>query len=42
MVWTRGRKVLMEEVNGGRVRSKPMLGWMDGVNVALSSRGMTV
>ena len=29
------RKVLMAEVSGGRVRRRPRLGWMDGVNVAL-------
>ena len=27
---------------GGRVRGRPRLGWMDGVNVALGNRGMTV
>ena len=32
------RKVLMAEVSGGRVRGKPRLGWMDGVNVALGNR----
>ena len=26
------RKVLMAEVSGGRVRGRPRLGWMDGVN----------
>ena len=36
------RKVLMAEVNGGRVRGRPRLGWMDGVKVALGNRGMTV
>ena len=36
------RIVLMAEVIGGRVRGKPRLGWMDGVKVALSNRGMTV
>ena len=34
--------VLMAEVGGGRVRGRPRLGWMDGVGVALGSRGMTV
>ena len=29
-------------VIGGRVRGRPRLGWMDGVKVALGSRGMTV
>ena len=27
---------------GGRVRGRPGLGWMDGVKVALGSRGITV
>ena len=36
------RRVLMAELSGGRVRGRPMLGWMDGVNVALANRGMTV
>ena len=36
------RKVLMAEVNGGRVRGRPRLCWMDGVKVALGKRGMTV
>ena len=36
------RRVLMAEVNGGRIRGRPMLGWMDGVKVALGNRGMTV
>ena len=27
--------------SGGRVRGKPRLGWMDGVNVTLGSRRMT-
>ena len=49
MVWACGkneyrmaRRVLMVEVSGGRVRGRPMLGWMDGVKVALCNRGMTV
>ena len=29
------RRVLMAEVSGGRVRGRPRLGWMDGVNVTL-------
>ena len=37
-----GRRVLMAEVSGGRVGGRPMLGWMDGVKVALGNRGMTV
>ena len=36
------RRVLMAEVNGGRERGRPRLGWMDGVKVALGNRGMTV
>ena len=36
------RRVLMAEVSGWRVRGRPRLGWMDGVKVALSNRGMTV
>ena len=36
------RRVMMEEVNGGRARGRPRLGWMDGVKVALGNRGMTV
>ena len=36
------RRVLMAEVSGGRVRGRPRLGWMDGVQVALGNRGMTV
>ena len=32
----------MAEVSGGRVRGRPMLGWMDGVKVALGNRRMTV
>ena len=34
------RRVLMAEVSG--VRGRQRLGWMDGVKVALSNRGMTV
>ena len=36
------RSVLMAEVSGGRVPGRPMLGWMDGVKVALGNRRMTV
>ena len=36
------RRVLMAEVSGGRIRGIPMLGWLDGVKVALVNRGMTV
>ena len=33
--------VLMAEVSEGQVWSRPRLGWMDGVKLALGSRGMT-
>ena len=36
------RRVLIEDVSGGRVRGRPWLGWMDGVKVALGNRGMMV
>ena len=36
------RRLLMAKVSGGRVLGRPRLGWMDGVNVALGNRGMTV
>ena len=36
------RNVKMAEVSGGQVLGRPRLGWMDGVKVALGSRGMTV
>ena len=36
------RRVLKAEVSGWLVRGRPRLGWMDGVNVALDNRGMTV
>ena len=36
------RRVLIAEVSGGRVPGRPRLGWMDGVKVTLSYRGMTV
>ena len=36
------RRVLMAEINGGWVRDRPRLGWMDGVKVALGNTGMTV
>ena len=35
------RRVLMAELSGLRVRGRPRLGWMDGVEVALDNRGMT-
>ena len=31
------RMVLMAEVSGWRVRGRPQLGWMDGVNVTLGN-----
>ena len=34
------RRVLIADVNDWRVRGRPRLGWMDGVKVALGSRGM--
>ena len=40
-VWP-AKRVLMAEVSGGRVRRRPRLGWMDGVNVALGNIVMTV
>ena len=36
------RRVLRAEVNGGRVRGRPRLGWMDGVKLSLGNTGMTV
>ena len=32
----------MAELSGVRVRGRPRLGWMNGVKVALGSRGKTV
>ena len=40
--YSMARRVLMAKVSGGRVRGRPRLCWMDGVNVALGNRGMTV
>ena len=34
--------MLLAEISGGRIQGRPRLGWMDGVNVALSNRGMTM
>ena len=34
--------VLMEDVSGVRVWGRPSFGWMDGVKVAMSGRGLTV
>ena len=36
------RMVLMTKVSIRRVRGRPMLGWMDGVKVALGSKWKTV
>ena len=36
------RRVLMADVSGGRVWGRKGLGWMDGVKMALGSRGMMV
>ena len=36
------RMMLMSEVSGGWVRGRPRLGWMDGVNMVMGNRGMTV
>ena len=36
------RRVLMAEVTLGLVLGRLRLGWMDGLKVALGSRGMTV
>ena len=36
------RRVLMTDVSEGRARGSPKLGWMDGVKIALGSRGMTM
>ena len=36
------RRVLMAEVCEGLVRGRPMLGFIDGVMVALGNRGITV
>ena len=36
------KRVLMAEASGGQVRGRQRLGWMEGMKVALSNRGMTV
>ena len=36
------RRVSMVDVSGGQVLGRPRLGWMDGVELALGSRGMSV
>ena len=38
IVWL--ERMLMAEVSSGKVQCRPRLGWMDGVKVALSCRGM--
>ena len=40
--YSMARRLLMAEVSGGRVRGRPRLGWMDGMNVELDNRGVTV
>ena len=37
-----GRKVLMADVSGGRVRSRPRMSWMNGVKFTLSRKRMMV
>ena len=36
------RRVLMTEVSAGRVRGRPRIGWIHGVEVTLGNRVMTV
>ena len=36
------RRGMMAEVSGGWIQNRQRLGWMDGVKVALSNRGMKV
>ena len=36
------RRLFIADVSGGRVRVRSRFGWMDGVTVALGSRGMMV
>ena len=36
------RRVLMADVNRGRIRGRPRLGWMDGMKMALGSKVLTV
>ena len=36
------RRVLMAEVNGGLLRGRPRLGWIDGAKVAFGKRGVKV
>ena len=37
-----GKTVIKGEINGGRVRGRLRIGWMEGVKVAWWNRGMTV
>ena len=37
-VYRMATRVLMAEVNGGRVRGRPRSGWMDGVTVEAARR----
>ena len=36
------RRMLMAEVSEGLVQPRPWFGWMDGVNVVLGNKGITV
>ena len=37
-----GRRVLIAEMNTGRIRGRQRSGWKEGVKVALGNRGMRV
>ena len=37
-----GRRLLMAEVSGGRIRDRSRLGWMDDVKVVLGNGGKSV
>ena len=41
-VYRMAKRVLLADVSGGQVRSRPRLGWIDGVNVAMISSGMAM
>ena len=36
------KRVLISKVSGGRVRGRPRLGWVDGVEVAFGNKEKTV
>ena len=36
------KRVLISKVSGGRVRGRPRLGWVDGVEVAFDNKEKTV